>query len=127
MTDLANQEAQTIVIVCILPLMLELTWYIIWFQIYRLLYWIHNLLSLAELSKAYMQVMVPYRYEQFIEDLISLVESGEIQMSKIDDAVERILRVKFFAGLFEYPFSDRSLLDTIGCKVLNCRVRHSIC
>ncbi|KAG4145341.1 hypothetical protein ERO13_D05G091100v2 [Gossypium hirsutum] len=62
-------------------------------------------------------VMVPYRYKQFIEDLISLVESGEIQMTRIDDAVERILRVKFVAGLFEYPFSDRSLLDTIGCKL----------
>ncbi|KAG4198512.1 hypothetical protein ERO13_A05G090150v2 [Gossypium hirsutum] len=49
-------------------------------------------------------VMLPYRYKQFIEDLISLVESGEIQMTRIDDAVERILRVK-------------SLLDTIGCKL----------
>ncbi|GMI81736.1 hypothetical protein like AT3G47000 [Hibiscus trionum] len=62
-------------------------------------------------------VMVPYRYKQFIEDLTSLVESGEIKMSRIDDAVERILRVKFVAALFEYPFSDRSLLDTVGCKL----------
>ena len=61
---------------------------------------------------------MPHRYKQFIEDLTSLVESGEIQMSRIDDAVERILRVKFVAGLFEYPFSDRSLLDTVGCKVI---------
>lgn len=38
-------------------------------------------------------------------------------MSRIDDAVERILRVKFVAGLFEHPFSDRSLLDKVGCKV----------
>lgn len=60
---------------------------------------------------------MPHRYKQFIEDLTSLVESGEIQMSRIDDAVERILRVKFVAGLFEYPFSDRSLLDMVGCKV----------
>ena len=62
--------------------------------------------------------MLPYRYKQFIEDLTSLVESGEIQMSRIDDAVERILRVKFIAGLFEYPFSNRSLLDKVGCKVI---------
>ncbi|KAL4335703.1 hypothetical protein GQ457_07G042210 [Hibiscus cannabinus] len=61
-------------------------------------------------------VMVPHRYKQFIEDLTSLVESGEIKMSRIDDAVERILRVKFVAALFEYPFFDRSLLDTVGCK-----------
>ena len=64
-----------------------------------------------------MQVMVPHRYKQFMEDLAFLVESGEVQMSRINDAVERILRVKFVCGLFEYPFSDRSLLDVVGCKV----------
>ncbi|XP_048324772.2 uncharacterized protein LOC112489544 isoform X1 [Ziziphus jujuba] len=62
-------------------------------------------------------VMVPFKYEQFVEDVISLVESGKIPMTRIDDAVERILRVKFVAGLFEYPFSDRSLLDSVGCKL----------
>nr|KJB83718.1 hypothetical protein B456_013G260700 [Gossypium raimondii] len=62
-------------------------------------------------------VMVPLRYKQFMDDLTFLVESGEVLMSRIDDAVERILRVKFVAGLFEYPFSDRSLLDIVGCKL----------
>ncbi|XWS28727.1 hypothetical protein CRYUN_Cryun25bG0096100 [Craigia yunnanensis] len=62
-------------------------------------------------------VMVPHRYKQFMEDLTFLVESGEVQMSRINDAVERILRVKFVCGLFEYPFSDRSLLDVVGCKL----------
>ncbi|XP_042491286.1 beta-glucosidase BoGH3B-like isoform X2 [Macadamia integrifolia] len=62
-------------------------------------------------------VMVPFRYEKFLEDLIFLVESGEIPMVRIDDAVERILRVKFVAGLFEHPFSNRSLLDRVGCKM----------
>ena len=38
-------------------------------------------------------------------------------MSRIDDAVERILRVKFISGVFEHPFSDPSLLDIVGCKV----------
>ena len=46
-----------------------------------------------------------------------LVESGAIPMTRVDDAVERILRVKFVAGLFEHPLSDRSLLDLVGCKV----------
>lgn len=61
-------------------------------------------------------VMVPFRYELFLEDLLYLVESGQITMARIDDAVERILRVKFVAGLFEFPLSDRSLLDIVGCK-----------
>lgn len=61
-------------------------------------------------------VMVSHIYKQFMEDLTFLVELGDVQMSRIDDAVERILRVKFVSGLFEYPFSDRSLLDIVGCK-----------
>ncbi|KAJ0248355.1 Glycoside hydrolase family 3 C-terminal domain-containing protein [Hirschfeldia incana] len=61
-------------------------------------------------------VMVPFKYEQFIQDMTDLVESGEIPMARVNDAVERILRVKFVAGLFEHPLSDRSLLGTVGCK-----------
>ncbi|KAK6118600.1 hypothetical protein DH2020_047642 [Rehmannia glutinosa] len=61
-------------------------------------------------------VMVPFRYELFLEEFLSLVETGEISMARIDDAVERILRVKFVAGVFEYPLTDRSLLDVVGCK-----------
>lgn len=60
---------------------------------------------------------MPFRYELFLEQLQSLVESGEIPMTRIDDAVERILRVKFVTGLFEHPFTDRSLIDLVGCKV----------
>ncbi|CAK9326972.1 unnamed protein product [Citrullus colocynthis] len=71
-------------------------------------------------------VMVPFRYEEFIKELISLVESGEIPMARIDDAVERILRVKFVAGLFEHPFSDGSLLDLVGCKAHRDLAREAV-
>ncbi|KAA8549367.1 hypothetical protein F0562_001051 [Nyssa sinensis] len=71
-------------------------------------------------------VMVPCRYELFLEDLTYLVEAGEIPMTRIDDAVERILRVKFVAGLFEYPLTDRSLLDTVGCKLHRDLAREAV-
>ncbi|KAI3830015.1 hypothetical protein L1987_04147 [Smallanthus sonchifolius] len=61
-------------------------------------------------------VMVPFRYQLFLEYLAYLVESGEVSMARIDDAVERILRVKFAAGLFEHPMADRSLLNIVGSK-----------
>ncbi|KAK3026302.1 hypothetical protein RJ639_040990 [Escallonia herrerae] len=76
----------------------------------------HFLLTQILKEKLGFKVMVPFRYEQYLEDLTYLVESGEIPMTRIDDAVERILRVKFVAGLFEYPLSDRSLLDSVGCR-----------
>ncbi|XP_051192946.1 uncharacterized protein [Lolium perenne] len=60
-------------------------------------------------------IMIPFRFEKFLEDLVSLVETGEIPASRIDDAVERILRVKFISGVFEHPFSEPALLDVIGC------------
>jgi beta-glucosidase-like glycosyl hydrolase len=64
-----------------------------------------------------LQIMIPHRFEKFLDDIVFLVEAGEIPMSRIDDAVERILRVKFISGVFEHPFSDQSLLDIVGCKV----------
>ncbi|PKA52284.1 beta-glucosidase [Apostasia shenzhenica] len=36
---------------------------------------------------------------------------------KIDDAVRRILRVKFTMGLFENPYADLSMTGELGKKV----------
>ena len=52
--------------------------------------------------------MVPYDC-QFAIDLKELVEEGEVPMSRIDDAVRRILRLKFRLGLFDQP--DTHLAD----------------
>ena len=46
-------------------------------------------------------VMAPQDWKVFLQDTISKVKSGDIPMSRIDDAVTRILRVKLRAGLFE--------------------------
>ncbi len=46
--------------------------------------------------------MVPYDC-QFAIDLKELVEEGEVPMSRVDDAVRRILRLKFRLGLFDQP------------------------
>ena len=62
-------------------------------------------------------VMVPERYVQFIETLTALVKDGKVPMSRIDDAVVRILRVKFAMGLMEPGKSfkvDKQFLDAFG-------------
>ncbi|KAL6629776.1 hypothetical protein ACP70R_029541 [Stipagrostis hirtigluma subsp. patula] len=59
-------------------------------------------------------VMVPYAYTEFINDITILVQNGTIPMSRIDDAVRRILRVKFTMGLFENPYGDTSLAGELG-------------
>nr|GLL30948.1 uncharacterized protein LOC109173850 [Ipomoea trifida] len=81
---------------------------------------------LAAINAGIDMVMVPLRYQLYLDDLKCLVESGEIPMTRIDDAVERILRVKFVAGLFEYPLSDRSLLDKVGCKLHRDLAREAV-
>lgn len=61
-------------------------------------------------------VMVPFNYTEYIEDATSLVNKRIISMSRIDDAVSRILRVKFTMGLFENPLADLSFADQLGKK-----------
>ena len=46
-------------------------------------------------------IMVPDVWKQFIANTISDVNNGAIPMSRIDDAVRRILRVKIRSGLFD--------------------------
>jgi beta-glucosidase len=48
-------------------------------------------------------VMVSVEWKKMIETLRHLVETGRVPMSRIDDAVRRILEVKARAGLFERP------------------------
>ena len=64
-----------------------------------------------------LQIMVPYNYTEFIDGLTSLVKNNFIPISRIDDAVKRILRVKFVMGLFENPLADYSLLNQLGSQV----------
>lgn len=59
-------------------------------------------------------VMVPYEYQKFIKTLTQLVENGQVPPARIDDAVRRILAVKFEMGLFEQPLTDTALLAQVG-------------
>lgn len=46
--------------------------------------------------------MIPYSLD-FCDDLVALVNEGEVAMARIDDAVRRILNTKHKLGLFERP------------------------
>ncbi|HEY2017526.1 MAG TPA: glycoside hydrolase family 3 N-terminal domain-containing protein [Bryobacteraceae bacterium] len=78
-------------------------------------------------------VMVPTRYREYITDLKALVNEGKVPMSRIDDAVTRILRVKFAMGMMDQKRSqlaDRSVQKTFGSpehrQVARQAVRESI-
>jgi beta-glucosidase len=59
-------------------------------------------------------IMVPDKYLAFIDGLTRAVKSGRVPMSRIDDAVRRILTIKMELGLFERPLSDPATLSNVG-------------
>ena len=82
-------------------------------------------------------IMIPFgpggdghNYPEFIADLKNLVATGKVPQERIDDAVRRILRVKFQMGLFEDTATDPSLTASIGSpqhrEVARACVRESL-
>lgn len=60
--------------------------------------------------------MVPYDYVKFIESMNQAVNNGDIPESRVDEAVRRILRVKFSLGLFEQPMPDPKYQATVRSR-----------
>ncbi|GAB2287524.1 hypothetical protein Dimus_021899 [Dionaea muscipula] len=71
---------------------------------------------LAGIQAGIDMVMIPYSFKDFIDDLTFLVKNNFISMDRIDDAVERILKVKFTMGLFEDALADLNLVDELGSQ-----------
>ncbi|KAL6276684.1 hypothetical protein ACE6H2_020285 [Prunus campanulata] len=61
-------------------------------------------------------IMLPYNYIDFIKFLTEHVNNKCIPMRRIDDAVRRILSVKFMMGLFEKPMSSYEYIPRLGCQ-----------
>ena len=55
-------------------------------------------------------------YEKFMKLFKESIEDGSIPMTRVNDAVKRILLIKKKAGLFDRPFSDQQLLSHIGSQ-----------
>jgi beta-glucosidase len=60
--------------------------------------------------------MVPQDYVRFIETMQDAINNGDIPESRVDEAVRRILRVKFALGLFEHPMPDEKYQQTVRSK-----------
>ena len=59
-------------------------------------------------------IMLPDHYDDFRSSMLDLVKSGEVTRTRVNEAVRRIITVKIKMGLFERPYSDRSLLPAVG-------------
>ena len=59
--------------------------------------------------------MIPYNYD-FCDHLIELVNEGAVSMERIDDAVRRILKMKFELNLFERPYENPADYPLFGSQ-----------
>ena len=60
--------------------------------------------------------MIPYEYKDFCRDLIALVKEKKVPLSRINDAVSRILRVKYELNLFDEPVTLSTDYAQFGSK-----------
>jgi beta-glucosidase len=70
--------------------------------------------------------MVPYDYNRFIDSLAKAVEAGDVSMERIDDAVGRILTVKYEMGLFDHPLSDEAMRAQVGSDEHRALAREAV-
>jgi beta-glucosidase len=80
----------------------------------------------ASINAGVDMVMEPRKWKQTIDLLIDLVKKNEIRMDRIEDAVARILRVKYAIGLFDHPYADWTHFDTIGCATHRAVAREAV-
>ncbi len=59
-------------------------------------------------------VMVPFEFGRFIDNVIRAVESGDLPLERVDDAVTRILSVKHAMGLTDPQPPPLPAIDTVG-------------
>ena len=60
-------------------------------------------------------LMNPYD-AKVVDIIVDLVENNEIPESRINDAVKRILRLKFQLNLFEVPYNNPNDFDKVGSE-----------
>ena len=73
--------------------------------------------------------MVPEKWREFIGTLMRQVQMGQVSMSRIDDAVTRILRTKYRLGLFEAPRPGSRPLSNdagFGCAAHRAVAREAV-
>jgi beta-glucosidase len=71
-------------------------------------------------------MMEPAKYKEFETTLIDEVNHHRVSMSRIDDAVSRILTKKFQLGLFEHPFTNRADIGKIGSPAHRAVARRAV-
>jgi beta-glucosidase len=74
----------------------------------------------ASINAGLDMIMVPFgpgqsnNYVEFVQDVKDCVAEGKIPLTRVDDAVSRILRIKYQMGLFNETSTDPQLTASVG-------------
>jgi beta-glucosidase len=71
-------------------------------------------------------IMVPDDYVGTINAIVGGVNSGLIALSRVDDAVTRILNAKFALGLFAQPYTDSAYTSQVGSAAHRAVARQAV-
>jgi beta-glucosidase len=71
-------------------------------------------------------IMVPDVYVDTINAIVNGVTSGTIPQARVDDAVTRILNVKFGLGLFTTPYTDSTFTASVGSAAHRTVARQAV-
>jgi beta-glucosidase len=70
--------------------------------------------------------MLPFDYKQFLRDVRKAVDNNDILIGRIDDAVARILRKKFEAGLFDSDQTQLAYVSSLGSEEHRTTAREAV-
>lgn len=71
-------------------------------------------------------VMLPYDYKLFTEYMNKAITNGDISLTRLDEAVTRILKVKFEIGLFDNVLADSANLKNVGSQAHRNLAREAV-
>jgi beta-glucosidase len=71
-------------------------------------------------------IMVPDDYVGTINAIVNGVNSGQIPLSRVNDAVTRILNQKFALGLFSQPYTDSAYTAQVGSAAHRAVARQAV-
>ena len=80
-------------------------------------YGVENLNISERLEKVVMSGVDLIGGENLTNELVKLIESGQIMESRIDESVSRIMKQKFQLGLFDNPFLDSKQLEIFDNEI----------
>lgn len=80
----------------------------------------------ASINAGVDMVMTPFEYKDFMANMQKALANGDISRERLDDAVRRILTVKFKTGSFDRPQSTEKELSVIGSNEHRTLAREAV-